>query len=71
MEIKTLMLGEKIKNARLQKDLSQRQVTKKHGVSQPSYLEWKHGDSIPNWARMKAIAHVIEISLEKLAIEPL
>lgn len=64
-----MTLGEKIKNARLQKGLSQRQVAEQLGVSQPSYFEWERGDSVPNWARMKSIAKVLEISLDELAKE--
>lgn len=64
-----MTVGEKIKAARLKKGLSQRQMAEQIGVSQPAYLEWEHGDSVPNWARMKAIARVLEISLDELARE--
>lgn len=64
-----MTLGKKIKLARVAKDLTQRQVADMLGVSQPSYLEWEHGDSVPNWARMKALAKILEISLDELAKE--
>lgn len=64
-----MTLGEKIKTARLKKGLSQRQVAEQLGVSQPSYLEWEHGDSVPTWARMKSISKVLEVSLDEFAKE--
>lgn len=64
-----MTVGEKIKTVRMKKGLSQRQVAEQLGVSQPAYLEWEHGDSVPNWARMKSIARVLEISLDELARE--
>lgn len=64
-----MTVGEKIKTARIKKGLSQRQIAEQLGVSQPSYLEWEHGDSVPNWARMKSIAKILEISLDELAKE--
>lgn len=64
-----MTVGEKIKTARLKKGLSQRKMAELLGVSQPAYLEWEHGDSVPNWARMKSIARVLEISLDELARE--
>lgn len=64
-----MTVGEKIKIARIKKGLSQRQIAEQLGVSQPSYLEWEHGDSVPNWARMKSISKILEISLDELAKE--
>lgn len=64
-----MTVGEKIKTARTEKGLSQRKMAELLGVSQPAYLEWEHGDSVPNWARMKSIAKVLEISLDELAKE--
>ena len=64
-----MTLGEKIKTAREAKGLSQRKVAELLGVSQPAYREWEQGDSTPNWARMKSIARVLEISLDELARE--
>ena len=58
-----------MKKARLKKGLSQRKVAEQLGVSQPSYLEWEHGDSVPTWARMKAISKVLEVSLDEFAKE--
>lgn len=64
-----MTVGEKIKTARMRKGLSQRQMAEQLGVSQPAYLQWEHGDSVPNWARMKSIARVLELSLDDLAKE--
>lgn len=64
-----MTVGEKIKTARIKKGLSQRKMAELLSVSQPAYLEWEHGDSVPNWARMKSIAKVLEISLDDLANE--
>lgn len=64
-----MTVGEKIKTARTEKGLSQRKMAELLGVSQPAYLEWEHGDSVPNWARMKSIAKVLGISLDELAKE--
>lgn len=62
-----MTLGEKIKVAREKKGLSQRQVAEQVGVSQPAYFEWERGDSVPSWARMKALAQILELSLDELA----
>lgn len=64
-----MTVGEKIKAARENKGLTQRQVAEQIGVAQPVYHDWEHGDGVPSWARMKKIARVLEISLDDLAKE--
>lgn len=64
-----MTVGMKLKLARVKKQLTQRQVAERVGVSQPSYQEWESGKSTPNLKRAASLSKVLEISLDELAKE--
>lgn len=61
------MVGEKIREFREKKNLSQKDVAKALGISQPAYFYFENGDRTPSWAVMKKIAKILEVSLDSLA----
>lgn len=52
----------KLKEYREKANLSQREIAKLLGVSQPSYWEWESGKSFPTAARIKQICSILKSS---------
>lgn len=62
-----MAIGEKLKELREEKNLSQREVAKALGISQPAYYYFESGDRVPSLAMTKAMARVFGVTLDELA----
>lgn len=61
-----MTLGEKLRRAREQQELSQKEVAEAIGVSQPMYCYFENGEKIPTWALMVTLSDVLKVSLDYL-----
>ena len=64
-----MSLGQKIKELRLDKGLSQLELANEVGVARPAIAQYERGTKIPNLLTGKAIADVLGCSLDELAAE--
>jgi len=60
------MLGERLKTAREAAGMSQAEVAKAIGVSQPAYCYMENGEKIPSLSVAKQISIVLKTSLDYL-----
>lgn len=60
------MLHERLKEARDNAKLSQADVAKKCGISQPAYFDIEHGDRLPSLAVAKRLSKLFDVSLDWL-----
>lgn len=60
------MLHERLKEARDKANLSQAEVAKQCGISQPAYFDIEHGDRSPSLAVAKRLAKLFDVSLDWL-----
>lgn len=60
------MLHERLKEARDNAKLSQAEVAKQCGISQPAYFDIEHGDRSPSLAVAKRLAKLFDVSLDWL-----
>ena len=61
-----MTLGEKIKEARKQCGLSQEQLAEKLAVSRSAVAKWETDKGIPDVENLKALAHVLNVSVDYL-----
>lgn len=61
-----MAIGERLKELREKKNMSQREVAKALGISQPAYFYFECGDRVPSLAMTKALARVFEVTLDEL-----
>ena len=64
-----MSLGQKIKELRLEKGLSQLELANAAEVSRPAIAQYERGTKIPNLLTGKAIARVLGCSLDELTAE--
>lgn len=60
------MLHNRLKEAREKAKLSQAEVAKSCGISQPAYFDIEHGDRSPSLAVAKRLAKLFDVSLDWL-----
>lgn len=60
------MLHERLKEARDNANLSQAEVAKQCGISQPAYFYMENGDKTPSLAAAKQHAKLFNVSLDWL-----
>lgn len=60
------MLHDRLKEARDKAKLSQAEVAKSCGISQPAYFDIEHGDRSPSLAVAKRLAKLFDVSLDWL-----
>lgn len=58
--------NENLKDARLKKNLSQKEVAEKIGVAKSTYSLYESGNREPNVDTIKKIADVLDVSADKL-----
>ena len=59
--------AERLKDLRVEKNLSQRQLAKELGISQAAIARWESGSQIPNIVYGSHIAQYFSVSLDYLA----
>lgn len=59
-------LGKKLKEVRLEKELSQEEVASKLFVSRQAVSRWETGKSIPDYPTLVSICELYNISLDNL-----
>ncbi|MBX3102144.1 MAG: helix-turn-helix transcriptional regulator [Bacteroidetes bacterium] len=64
-----MMIGEKIRQAREAKGLSQEYVAEQLGISQASYSNIERGETSPNIKRLMKLGEVLEIDIADLLYE--
>lgn len=60
------MLHDRLKEAREKAELSQAEVAKSCGISQPAYFDIEHGNRYPSLAVAKRLAKMFDVSLDWL-----
>lgn len=60
------MLHERAKETREKLKLSQAEVAKQCGISQPAYFDIEHGDRTPSLAVAKRLANLFGVSIDWL-----
>lgn len=60
------MLHDRLKEARAKSGLSQAEVAKRLGVTQPAYFYMENGDKTPSLAAAKQLARLFNVSLDWL-----
>ena len=63
-----MILGEKIRQLRTDRNLSQEQVADLFGVSQQSVQKWENGDTTPELGKVIKIARYFGVSLDSLIL---
>ena len=61
-----MTIGEKMKKIRTEKGLSQKEVAKRLGVSQPSYAQYESGKRKPKFETIQKIAKALEVTFNEL-----
>lgn len=62
--INTKLIGERIKEAREKKGLSQRALADKLAISQPAIVQFEKGYKIPNTLMVNALADVLGVTTD-------
>ncbi len=65
-----MTLGEQIKQARDNKNLSQEELAEKLGVSRQAVSKWENDSAIPQGFNREMLSHVLELDILKNEIEP-
>lgn len=65
-----MTLGEKIKQAREQKNISQEELAEQLGVSRQAVSKWENGNSMPHGANKELLGKVLELDLEQDSVAP-
>ncbi|GAB2023179.1 helix-turn-helix transcriptional regulator [Pseudolactococcus yaeyamensis] len=60
------MLPERLKSSRLEAKLTQKEITEKLEISQPSYAQWEKGIRTPNLERLQELAKILNVSTDYL-----
>lgn len=66
-----MSLGEQIKQARDNKNLSQEELAEKLGVSRQAVSKWENDSAIPQGINREMLSQVLELDLLKNEIEPM
>lgn len=62
--INTKLIGERIKEAREKKGLSQRALADKLAITQPAIVQFEKGYKIPNTIMVNALADVLGVTTD-------
>ena len=60
---------ENLKTARLQANMTQKQVAKHLNVVESCYANWEQGRTEPNVAMLRKLAEVLDVTLDELINE--
>lgn len=58
-----MIIGNKLKHARLSKNLSQEYMAEALNISQKTYSNFENDKSTPNFAQMEEISKILEVSI--------
>ena len=64
------LVGQKIKNIRLEKGMTLEEFGKMFGASKSNVRSWEIGTNLPNPERLKTIAKIADITVEELLANP-
>ena len=59
-------IGNNLKNARLQKGLTQKEVAEKMGILQPAYARYESGRFQLNYEQVQVLCEILEITPDVL-----
>ena len=62
-----MAVSDRLKTAREKKGLTQREVAREIGVSQPAYCNFESGYKVPSLVIAKSISNVLGVSIDYLA----
>jgi transcriptional regulator with XRE-family HTH domain len=62
-----MAVSDRLKTAREKKGLTQREVARAIGVSQPAYCNFESGYKVPSLVIAKSISNVLGVSIDYLA----
>lgn len=62
-----MAVSDRLKTAREKKGLTQREVARAIGVSQPAYCQFESGYKIPSLAVAKSISNALGVTIDYLA----
>lgn len=62
-----MAVSDRLKTAREKKGLTQRQVARAIGVSQPAYCNFESGYKVPSLVIAKSISNVLGVTIDYLA----
>ncbi|MDT2767071.1 helix-turn-helix transcriptional regulator [Lactococcus raffinolactis] len=60
------MLAERLKATRLEEKITQKEISDKLKISQPSYAQWEKGIRVPNIERLQELAKILNTSTDYL-----
>lgn len=60
--------GSRLKAARLARGMTQEQLAYEIGVSSPAVSQWERDGSEPNFATLRALSKVLDVSLDGLIL---
>ena len=60
------MLSERLKSLRLEAKITQKEISDKLKISQPSYAQWEKGIRVPNIERLQEISKILNTSTDYL-----
>lgn len=60
------VFAEKLKELRKEKDLTQKEIANKLGVSRVAYTNWENGNREPNIERLVKLADYFDVSIDYL-----
>ena len=66
MALDYTVIGQRIKQARLAKNLTQEDLAEKLNVSRQSVTKWESGKSLPNLENIKEISNIFSVSIDLL-----
>ena len=60
------MLSERLKSLRLEAKITQKEISDKLKISQPSYAQWEKGIRVPNIERLQELSKILNTSSDYL-----
>jgi transcriptional regulator with XRE-family HTH domain len=64
--MKQIKLPEILKNLRLSSKLSQAELAKRLGITQPNISDWENGVSRPEYESLWLLADIFDVTLDEL-----
>jgi len=68
-EDRSMEIGDKIKSLRKQHKMTQEELAKKMGTTQPMQNHWENGFRTPSLKTLKKVAKIFNVSLDVLAMD--
>jgi transcriptional regulator with XRE-family HTH domain len=62
----SVKFGNRLKKARKEKKLTQKQLAESIGINQKQYQHWERGRAEPSFDKVKRLSYVLEINVEWL-----